>query len=84
MTLVDNIDNATVHLNTSTNNGFNIIKNSNSLTGYITFGYYLSTNSTNPEMGKNLLHMMLTLVRCDINSHNYSENFEANLFISIH
>ena len=31
-------------------------------------GYYLSTNSFNPEMGVNKLDMMLTLVRGDINS----------------
>ena len=30
-------------------------------------GYYLPTNSSNPEMGINYLDMVLTLVRCDIN-----------------
>ena len=31
-------------------------------------GYYLSTNSTNPETDINQLDVMLTLVRCDINN----------------
>ena len=30
--------------------------------------YYLSTNSTNIEIGINKLDTMLTLVRCDINN----------------
>ena len=58
--LVDNIDNATVPVNASTNNAFNTTTNPNNSIEYIyikssapALGYYLPTNSTDAEMGIN-------------------------------
>ena len=46
MSLASNINNATDHLNTCSNNGFNNTTNSNNLNE-------LSASSTNPEMDVN-------------------------------
>ena len=69
--LVDNIDNATVPVNTSTNNAFNTTTNPNNSIEYIyiyiyikslapALGYYLPTNSTDAEMGIYWLDTILT------------------------